>query len=90
MTHLTRPLARLAAILLACLALALGALPASAEPTRFSVEVSGEGPDVIFIPGLATSTLVATIVAFMLGGLVVSVADELEAPPETGHAAGER
>ena len=55
MTHLTRPLARLAAILLACLALALGALPASAEPTRFSVEVSGEGPDVIFIPGLATS-----------------------------------
>ena len=55
MTHLTRPLARLAAILLAGLALALGALPASAEPTRFSVEVSGEGPDVIFIPGLATS-----------------------------------
>lgn len=43
-----------------------------------------------FIPDLATSTLVATIVAFMLGGLVVSIADELEAPPETGHAAGER
>ncbi len=39
-----------------------------------------------FIPDLATSTLVATIVAFMLGGLVVSIADELEAPPETGHA----
>jgi pimeloyl-ACP methyl ester carboxylesterase len=50
-----RPLARLAAILLACLALALGTAPAAAEPTRFSVEVSGEGPDVIFIPGLATS-----------------------------------
>ena len=41
-----------------------------------------------YIPDLATSTLVAAIVAFMLGGLVVSVADELEAPPETGHAAG--
>ena len=55
MTAFPRPLARLAATLLACLALALGALSASAEPTRFSVEVSGEGPDVIFIPGLATS-----------------------------------
>jgi hypothetical protein len=43
-----------------------------------------------FIPDLATSTLVATIVAFMLGGLVVSIADELEAPPQTGHAAGVR
>jgi pimeloyl-ACP methyl ester carboxylesterase len=55
MTAFPRPLARLAATLLACLALALGALPASAEPTRFSVEVSGEGREVIFIPGLATS-----------------------------------
>ena len=43
-----------------------------------------------FIPALATSTLVATIVAFMLGGLVVSIADELEAPPDTGHASGAR
>jgi hypothetical protein len=43
-----------------------------------------------FIPDLATSALVAAIVAFMLGGLVVSVADELEAPPETGHAVGAR
>lgn len=43
-----------------------------------------------FIPDLATSTLVATIVAFMLGGLVVSIADELEAPPETSHAAATR
>ena len=43
-----------------------------------------------FIPDLATSTLVAAIVAFMLGGLVVSIADELDAPPDTGHAAGER
>lgn len=38
------------------------------------------------IPDLATSTLVASIVAFMLGGLVVSVAAELEAPAETAHA----
>jgi hypothetical protein len=40
-----------------------------------------------FIPDLATSTLVAAIVAFMLGGLVVSIADDLEAPADTGHAA---
>lgn len=50
-----------------------------------------------FIPDLATSALVATIVAFMLGGLVVSIADELESPSEVeapsdtgGHAAGVR
>ena len=55
MTILLRPLARLAAILLACLAFMLGAVAASAQPSRFSVEVSGDGPDVIFIPGLATS-----------------------------------
>lgn len=30
-----------------------------------------------FVPDVATSTLVAALVAFMLGGLVVSVADEL-------------
>jgi hypothetical protein len=30
-----------------------------------------------FIPVLSTSTLVAVIVAFMLGGLIVSIADEL-------------
>jgi len=35
-----------------------------------------------FIPALSTTTLVAAIVAFMLGGLVVSVADRLEAPAE--------
>ncbi|UUZ60071.1 DUF4396 domain-containing protein [Nocardioides sp. B-3] len=41
-----------------------------------------------FIPTLATSTLVAAIVAFMLGGLVVSVADELGDGPmtESSHA----
>jgi hypothetical protein len=43
-----------------------------------------------FIPALATSTVVAAIVAFMLGGLVVSVAADLEAQPETAHAAGAR
>src|SRR5688572_3992381 len=40
-----------------------------------------------FIPDLATSALVAPIVASMLAGPVVSVADEPEAPPETGPAA---
>jgi pimeloyl-ACP methyl ester carboxylesterase len=47
-------------ILIVLFALALGARPALAQeptfvPARFSVEVSGEGPDVIFLPGLATS-----------------------------------
>ena len=57
---------RLAPICLALLALSLlaaalfAASPARAEtggftPTRFTVTVSGEGKDVIFIPGLATS-----------------------------------
>ncbi len=48
-----------------------------------------------YIPALATSTLVAAITAFMLGGLVVSVADGIESPgiesptPESpGHALG--
>jgi len=51
----------LAMWLLALLVLALcGGRPALAQepayvPARFSVEVLGEGPDVIFIPGLATS-----------------------------------
>jgi len=40
------------------------------------------------IPDLATSTLVAAIAAFMLGGLVVSVADDLETEPAGSHAAG--
>lgn len=50
------------ALCLSILLLAVGtllALPAKAqegfEPSRFSVEVYGEGPDVIFIPGLSTS-----------------------------------
>ena len=31
-----------------------------------------------YIPVLSTATLVAAIMAFMLGGLVVSVADQLD------------
>jgi pimeloyl-[acyl-carrier protein] methyl ester esterase len=43
-------------ILIVLFVIALGTRPALAqEPTRFSVEVSGEGHDVIFIAGLATS-----------------------------------
>lgn len=38
-----------------------------------------------FIPALSTGALVAAIVAFMLGGLVVSVADELSRPQPGGH-----
>jgi hypothetical protein len=40
-----------------------------------------------YIPALSTGALIAAIVAFMLGGLVVSVADGLSGPDaETGHA----
>lgn len=44
-----------------------------------------------YIPTLATSALVAAITAFMLGGLVVSVADDLDSPTTetTGHALGQ-
>ncbi|WP_235529627.1 DUF4396 domain-containing protein [Nocardioides sp. Soil774] len=42
-----------------------------------------------FIPDLATPTLVAAIAAFMLGGLVVSLADDLGTDePMSSHAAG--
>jgi preprotein translocase subunit SecG len=42
-----------------------------------------------FIPTLATSTLVAAIVAFMLGGLVVSIADQLgDSPDDVGGGDG--
>lgn len=42
-----------------------------------------------FIPSFSTGGLVAVIVAFMLGGLVVSVADELtQASPAPSHAKG--
>jgi hypothetical protein len=42
-----------------------------------------------YIPDIASSTLAAVIVSFMVGGLVVSIADELEGPDSTnapGHA----
>lgn len=41
-----------------------------------------------FIPTLATSTLVGVIVAFMLGGLVVSIAAELGDGPDNGETGG--
>jgi hypothetical protein len=41
-----------------------------------------------FIPALATSTLVAAIAAFMLGGLVVSFAAELGVEQDTGKGGG--
>jgi hypothetical protein len=41
-----------------------------------------------FIPSFSTGALVATILAFMIGGLVVSIADEMEADDDSGsHAA---
>ena len=40
-----------------------------------------------WIPSLSTTTLVGVIVAFMLGGLVVSVAADLEQSPVSEHAA---
>src|SRR5690606_41291035 len=64
---------RLVLCWLALLALALGgaqsamAQEAAFVPTRFSVEVRGEGPDVIFIPGLATSREVWRDAAERLG-----------------------
>ena len=41
-----------------------------------------------YIPTLSTSTLVGVIVAFMLGGLVVSIAAELGDGPDTGGTTG--
>jgi hypothetical protein len=40
-----------------------------------------------FIPSFSTGALIATIVAFMLGGLVVSIADEMKTEDSSGtHA----
>jgi hypothetical protein len=39
-----------------------------------------------FIPSLPTPTLVAVLVAFMLGGLVVSIADDAGTDSSNGHA----
>lgn len=46
---------RLLSAALAAAALLLPALASAAEPTRFTVDVRGKGPDVILIPGLASS-----------------------------------
>jgi hypothetical protein len=40
-----------------------------------------------FLPALPTGALVAAITAFMLGGLVVSIADELGSSPTSQHSA---
>lgn len=42
-----------------------------------------------FLPALPTGALVAAITAFMLGGLVVSIADELAADPAAQHSSGQ-
>ncbi|WP_292675348.1 DUF4396 domain-containing protein [Nocardioides sp.] len=42
-----------------------------------------------FIPDLASTTLAAVIISFMLGGLVVSIADELESDDAPAPAHGE-
>lgn len=61
-------------VILAGLALVVGlfGLPAApalaAEPARFTVEVRGEGPDVILIPGLASSRAVWADTAARLEG----------------------
>ncbi len=58
--------------------------PSVAEPTRFSVAVTGEGPDVILIPGLASSAAVWDATAAQLSAThrvhVVQVAGFAGAP----------
>jgi hypothetical protein len=44
----------LSTILVVAALLAVDAVDAAADPTRFSVTVTGQGPDVVLIPGLAT------------------------------------
>jgi len=58
---------RVLALFSLILPLGLGAAQA-AEPTRFSVEVRGKGPDVILIPGLASSRDVWRATARQLEG----------------------
>src|SRR5262245_2843600 len=45
----------LVALLMSALVCAWADCALAAEPTRFTVSVSGQGPDVILIPGLATA-----------------------------------
>jgi pimeloyl-[acyl-carrier protein] methyl ester esterase len=73
------------------LILPLGFGAAQAAPTRFSVEVSGQGPDVILIPGLASSRDVWRATAKQLEGRyrvhLVQVAGFAGAAP-SGNAEG--
>lgn len=50
-------------------------------------EFHGREAQRTWVPDLATPVLVTAIAAFFVGGLVVSVADELGAPATTSHAA---
>src|SRR3954470_16682224 len=59
------------ALLLSGFALLLAGAPAAAQrfqPTRFSVEVTGRGPDVILIPGLTSGREVWRATAAALPG----------------------
>lgn len=73
------------------LILPLGAGAAHAQPTRFSVEVRGQGPDVILIPGLTSSAAVWRGTAARLEGRyrvhLVQVAGFAGAPT-AGNAQG--
>ena len=77
---------------LVSLILPLGAgVAQAAEPTRFSVEVRGKGPDVILIPGLASSRDVWRATATQLEGRyrvhLIQVAGFAGAAPD-GNAEG--
>ena len=61
-------LKRLPGLLALVLPLSLAFAVNAAEPTRFSVEVRGKGPDVILIPGLASSRDVWAAMATQLEG----------------------
>lgn len=63
-----KTLKHLLALLGLILPLGLAATAQAAEPTRFTVEVRGKGPDVILIPGLASSRDVWAATAKQLEG----------------------
>ena len=76
----------MAALLIACAAVAVAArAETSAAPTRFSVKVTGQGPDVILIPGLASSAAVWDDTVLRLSGRyrlhVIQVAGFAGSPP---------
>jgi N-formylmaleamate deformylase len=80
-------------LILSGLALALAAAPAAAqrfEPTRFSVEVVGRGPDVILIPGLTSGRDVWRATAAAMAGYryhLIQVAGFAGEPPR-GNRSG--